>query len=399
MHRIAYVTILALALSPAATAGAQTGDDPVPEGNLSVFVLDVEGRDDNQISTETPLVALPIGLRECTTNVGVLLRIRNIPTDGSVSVLDFWRSSGTDCSMAANRSDDTQRGCENIELAGDQNTGGRSEVDLIIRADELMPGDDCTNQNGTFQLYILATGSTGSSSEVNGDFGVLEYKVDTVPPPEPTNVRARDGENQLGISWERASEENLKSHLILIDRSGCHDGTGGTDGGTDDGGTDDGGTDDGGTDGGSDMDAGALADAGLLDGGATADGGTGDGGVFEDPDGFVCRGVRPLQDIPDGFECAKEVGDTAQSASVSTFGVSIGEQVTLGVMAVDEANNTSELVTTCVTRIDTTGFCEARGGCPDTCAVRAPGGGAASGGGLAIWGLLAFILYVRRRGR
>ncbi|MFW6050223.1 MAG: MYXO-CTERM sorting domain-containing protein [Myxococcota bacterium] len=369
MHRFA--SVLALGALLAFPAGASAQDD------MTHTILSVGDRDD--LRGDEPLVLKPLSLRECQDDVAVGLRVRNIPSEATF--LDFWRSTGADCSDPDVRSDSTQTGCTVIEPEADQNTEGRSEVTLDISANDLVP---CT-ADGTFEIYALATtGSVGSTSEAL-DWVVIPVEVDTTPPSAPGDIQPLDGEGEVGATWE-VSGSNLNRHLIFINPAGCNGG------GSDDAGAP--------VDASGGLDGGSVEDAGMEpDAGTTDDGGVGTSG---DLDAFECGGTTYYGEVPAGYECAGTADGTSGSKLVAVEGLAVGQEVGVAVAAVDRADNVSEVAITCATGTDLTGFCDARGGCPDSCNCTVPGGTHGGGAGAAGLGLLVLGLTavrIRRRWR
>lgn len=376
MRRFLPIALGALSLSCWTAVPAAAQSTTLPEGNLDIRILDIGSRDPE---TNLSLDFLPINQRECAADIPISLRVRNIPP--SASVLDFWRTDTADCSDETLRSDNTRTECTPLEIAADQNTSGNQEKDIVVRASEIVPCED--GRTSSFQIFILAATAENSTGDVGQNFGRFPARVDTAAPAAPTGLAARDGEVRFEASWE-PSGETLREYFVYIDDSGCG-GTASGDGGATDGGSTDGGPTDGGT---APMDAGALP----MDGGTT----TGDGSVG----GGTTDGEVVIPEIPEfpGFTFVKSINGSADSAGISAEAYPVGSSVTLGIVAVDEAKNISEMATVCVTRIDTTGFCEARGGCPNNCSVSAPGtpeSRPATAGLVAL--VLGALLAVRRR--
>ncbi len=89
---------------------------------------------------------------------------------------------------------------------------------------------------------------------------------------------------------------------------------------------------------------------------------------------------------------------TSYEVSAADLGLAVGESAVIGVQPLDRARNPGPLAVVCVTRIETMGFCDAYGECPDDCAVVAPGAGGITLT-IALVGIAALALVVVRRRR
>jgi len=102
-----------------------------------------------------------------------------------------------------------------------------------------------------------------------------------------------------------------------------------------------------------------------------------------------------------GWTLYDTLSGDASSATVDpdSIGLMVGDEAGIGVTSVDQAGNESALSTVCVTRIETTGFCEHRGGCPNDCSVGRVGAGGAPGPSAFVLVLAAGCAILRRRRR
>jgi hypothetical protein len=373
MLRYLAALLVLLALALPARVGAQEYD---------AIIQSVEDRDAQRWRFDIP--AAFVNRRECQKDISFRLRVVFIPE--AASVLDFWWSSGDDCSRPENRSDTIRRGCEPRILQEDQFVPGQEKT-LTISMSELVNCDE--GQSGTQHIYILATNQLESTGPAEG-WLKMDIGVDTVPPAPPKDPRPRNGENSVGIAWTAAEgAQNLREHLVFAHYGGCgHIPEPAPPPPADAGTTTDGGTT--GVDGGAD---GEPEDAGMAE-----DGGTGVAAVTSALTRLVSCGSTGIEvEVPTGFECVGSVSQTSTSATVDHNRLPLGGQVAIAVSAVDLPQNPSDLAYVCATRVPTIGFCEARGGCPSACSVDAVGATRSPWGAIAGLALIALLLVVRRR--
>lgn len=250
----------------------------------------------------------------------------------SKELLDLWR--GETCNTTTARAPDS-RTCDPLSPTGvDLDISRRAEITLELGMRDLV---DCNSATGE-DVYFLAADASESTAEINNDWGVLRIRYEPDVPDKPENASGRDGENSVRITWD-ADETNSLDHYVLYGRrveGGCPGGTPSEDGTR-------------------------SEDSGLT-------------------------------------ELDSNIASSAGSASIrpSEVGAEPGDGIILAIASVDEAEQESDLAAVCVSVVPTQGFCDAYGGCPDDCAVTAPGAGrGAPPLGLAVLGLL-FLLRRRR---
>jgi hypothetical protein len=371
MLRYLAALLVVLALAVPARVGAQEFD---------AIIQSVEGREAQRWRFDIP--AAFVNRRECDKDIVMRLRVVFIPE--AASVLDFWWSSGEDCSRPEIRGDTVRRGCEPRLLSEDQFVPGQEKT-LNISMSELVECGD--GQSGMQHIYILATNQLESTGPAEAWIR-MDVGVDTVPPAPPASPRPINGENSVGIRWEpTAAAQNLREHLVFANYGGCGsipepappppaDAGTATDGGT------------------TAVDGGADPE----DAGTAEDGGTEVAAVTSALTRMVTCGDANIEvEVPTGFECVGTVGQTSSQAMVDHNRLALGESVAIAVSAVDLPRNPSDLAYTCATRVPTIGFCEARGGCPSACSVDAAGAARSPWGAGAGLGLIALLLVLRRR--
>jgi hypothetical protein len=387
-HLIALLCVTTVV--PSGYASGQEGDT----GGMTVTISDVEGRRAERRDFSSLQGA--VNIRECREDISIRIFVQDFPI-GSANILDVWRGTGVDCSTAANRSDTTVMGCDPLTLEADQTVQG-PEKRLNFNVTEVL---DCeAGQTSEFDIFFLATNQQESTAEAAASVRI-PMRIDTTPPPAPGNPRAINGQNQIGIRWAEPTGQNLRIHQVFIDPTGC------------------------GATAPPPMDAGPdPVDAGVLDaeaGDAGLDGSQDDAGT-EPPleeDAGTAMDEPIFDELPPGYsevDCGRILGvpvptgmmcllaDLAPGASSATFpvpeGLDIGDQIAVGVVAVDQAKNPSSIALTCAEVVPTIGFCEASGSCPSSCAVAAAGPRGTAPTLLATAPLLALLfLFLRRRHR
>ncbi len=396
----AAATLVALVAGPAGRAVAQS--ECGTGGSLRMCVETVDGRDGS--ANEFNLFNVPVSAAECDANVEVQFTIERIPTDRSV--LDFWRSTGTACNETSARTDATMEGCDHLALSADLDIRGPEKV-LRIPVQQLV---GCAPETtSTFTVFVLAANAAMTTEDVGTAWTSMQVKLDTRAPSAPGSLQAFSGEWAPSVSWV-SSEEGLREHRIYVNTAGC--GGDSPDGGAADGGSGDGGAgspDAGPQDGGNGDGGAGSPDAGPQDGGSgdggagspdagAQDGGAGGGGTAS-PLPAGCSRLPGAPTAPAGYRLVACVSGTATSHTLDpeALGVPVGTSFGVAVTAVDQARNESDPALTCVARVETLGFCELRGGCPQDCSCSAPGAARPSPLAVAFAALLGLLLWRRRR--
>ena len=296
-------------------------------GSLRMCVETVDGRDGS--ANEFNLFNVPISAAECDANVEVQFTIERIPTDRSV--LDFWRSTGTACNETSARSDSTMEGCEHLALSADLDIRGPEKV-LRIPVQQLV---GCAPETtSTFTVFVLAANAAMTTEDVGSAWTSMQVRLDTRAPAAPGSLEGISGEVAPSVSWV-SSEEGLREHRVYVNTAGC---------------------------------SGGSPDAGSQDGGAG-------GGGTASPLPPGCSPLPGAPAAPAGYRLVACVSGTATSYTLDpeALGVPVGTSFGVAVTAVDQARNESAPALTCVARVETQGFCELRGGCPQDCSCSSPG--------------------------
>ncbi len=296
---------------------------------MRLCVEEVEGR--NGAANEFNLYNLPVSAAECAANVQVQFTIERIPTGRSV--LDFWRSSGTACNETTPRSDATMEGCDFLNVPGDLEIRGPEKVLRVPVQDLLGCAPDTTS---TYTIFVLAANSAMSTEDVGTGWTSMQVRLDTRPPLPPESLRAQPGESAPSVSWV-SSEEGLREHRIYVDTGGC---------------------------------GAAPDDAGAGDGGTPPGGGATDSPL---PPG--CSPLPSEPSPPAGYRLvACESGTaTRHTFDPSALGIPVGARFGVAVTTIDQARNESPPAMVCLQRVETQGFCDLRGGCPQDCSCSLPG--------------------------
>jgi len=199
---------------------------------------------------------------------------------------------------------------------------------------------DCDNDpDGVYSFYGLASNTTMTTAAVPG-FGRFDMELDQTAPPAPSNVRAGSGESQVQVRWDSLERVDIFDYRVYVDEE-----------------------------------AASCSDSTFVTG---------------DP-------------VPEGvdFNQRVDVNSTSVTVNLANLGLEIGDEVPVAVTSRDFARNESVFSQFgCLTRIETSGFCdlhEADGGQCQDCSL---GGPVSRSSGL-LSGLLvaAAVWSVRRRAR
>lgn len=314
--RFASISLFVL-LAFASTANAQ---------DISILTLEITGRDEDELNLDNR----PMNAAECEdATVEITLRISGIDT--SKSVLDFWRSTGTACNEADERSTTTDRGCTHLDLGEIPLTiDGQAEKDIDIPLNELA---NCET-DGTQTIFVLAAMGAETTEDVGTEWGKFEIEVDKTPPSAPSGVRAGSGDTAITVSWDSLGM-SIFEYRVYVDAA-----------------------------------AGSCEATTLVAG----------------------------EPIPAELESTHNTPTTSSAVNAADLGLAVGQTAAVGVAAVDTARNVSVLsMTTCLTRVETSGFCERFGECEEGCSVSSARHGAAPGTSAFLLCAAAALLVVRRR--
>jgi len=196
-------------------------------------------------------------------------------------------------------------------------------------------------EDGEHTIYFLAAESAMFTGDVTS-YGSFTIQVDITPPSAPTNLSANDGENSITLTWDATADTDVDHFELYYELGGCS--------------------------------SSAL-------------------------------GMSENSEVPAGTLTV----DTNVGSSLSTYmvtpddvGLEVGGEITLGLVAVDDAYNRSVLSIACATRVTTDGFCDvyaAQTGqsCPQDCTVGAPGLPTSKGGAGLVFLVIAAASIIRRR--
>ena len=265
------------------------------------------------------------------------LTIGAIPV--GTTVLDFWR--GTGCDQVEPRTSTVTSACTYLFSLTSFMTPASQLWNDEIQVSRL---GGCTvgADNTAVDVYILAATMMRTPEVITSSFK-FSTRFDLVAPAPPTGLSAGSGSTAVPVTWTRSSG--------IINGYRVYVGT----------------------------------DATSSEGGACGGGG-------------LVAGALP----PAGARLAVTTSASGGSADLNLveLGLEVGESVSVGVTARDEALNDgvlSEIV--CVTRVETCGYLCQRGGDVSTCSA-APGTPRAAGGlGVALLSAALLLLARARRSR
>jgi hypothetical protein len=325
------------------------------------------------VDTEFPGNPIYINVDACDDTPTTLKFTATLETTGAarqVQVVEVWGGAGkgSNCdSVEARKGDNnTQSKCwlvwrsSSVIMTGTSFTADFS-ADLAFDNNERDKKCDTGVTGSTYELYFVpletqTTPGTGDAPAPLADVKGLSatFTLYTALPAAPGGVSGRDGEDEIGASWDTVNAGPTTRYTVYFDI-----GTGGSAGGGD---------------------AGAEA--------------------LECGSGKLVAGETPPP-VDDKTVFSASANSTSGSLTgLEAKGIGIGEQVAVAVATVDIAGNRSVLSSpVCVTRVETTGFWDAceSSSCKDdfeTCSVR-PGKGPR--GLFMTLGLAAGVLALGRR--
>ncbi len=255
-------------------------------------------------------VSPPLGLVECELPGPVAFRLNGLDATGTF--IDIWSGPGsTDCTPAAARNplDGT---CTALTVAADTMLSGNPvQIDLDIAMSELI---DCAGDSAGSTIWFLLANTLGSTEEVTLSVS-LPVTFDRTQPSPPTDISdPTSGDTMATISWTQAPETDIQRYDVYGD-------------------------------------PGSLADS--------------------------CDDAKAATSLVAGADFTSAgyvfLGQSTGSSTVinpADLGLETGKFATFVVISTDQALNSSVVSdVSCVSRIDTNGFCDSYGECEDCSAA------------------------------
>jgi len=210
----AIIKRIAIAMLVSAVPLLAGASPTLAQGDITVSVTDVEGRDEVPVTNE--LTNTPLNLSECEMDINITVDLREV--DASSTLIDVWRSTGNDCSDETQRSGDTAT-CISLSEVNIDIAGSTDKLGNVFGVGSLVPCED-----GTYTIYFLAADSAMSTGAVT-NYGTLDIAVDTTGPSPVTNLMAGDGESSISLTWELPTDSDI-DHLEIYGEVGtCADTT------------------------------------------------------------------------------------------------------------------------------------------------------------------------------
>jgi hypothetical protein len=147
-------------------------------------------------ASDFDLVTTPLNGTDCMS-ASMDIRLRMI--DSSASLIDVWR--GQNCNQTSQRAGMATNECVHLTLSGqDLTINSRTEIDLTeVAFAELL--DSCSLGDGDYGIWFLAA-STAMSNEEVSSYASIDIRLDTTAPMAPINIAGGRGGTQINITWE-----------------------------------------------------------------------------------------------------------------------------------------------------------------------------------------------------
>ena len=385
------LVVVAVGLTPA-----------IARGQMSVCVEALGTRSATELPPDCSMVTnIPVGIDECADNAEIRLRFDNVPS--TATLLDFWRSTGANCSQQLERdgTDDTCIYLTSIDTDDQMRFTATMDIRSLLDCEIGQPLQ-------TVDVYVLPTDMAMFRGEVTSSTK-LRMAVDTSRPDAPDDVEGGSGDTGIPVTWNIPSGD-LFEHRVYVYANGMLVG--------------DARIGDAGpaiADAGSGTDAGSGSDAGpLTDAGAPTDAGTDAGPVTADAGPIPSADAGPVTAMDAGGPTGCDVGPLAAGLLLTgepfatvgpdvsrvtlsgvDLGLAYGESAAVVVVAVDQARNASlSSAPVCIERIETRGLCDTLDCGNDGCDCRAaPGSARGDASGPFAAALAVLLVWCARRWR
>lgn len=183
-----------------------------PSAAAAQMTLTYESPDPNRLPS-VGYVAPPLGPAECALTDPVAFRLDGLDNTGTF--IDIWSGpGGTDCSTveARNPLDGT---CTSVTVTADTMLSGNpAQVDLNIPMSELI---DCGGSSGGSTIWFLLA-NTLESTEVVTLSASLAVTYDQTPPGPPTGISDTSGDSMATITWTQAADTDIQRYDVWGDR-------------------------------------------------------------------------------------------------------------------------------------------------------------------------------------
>ncbi|MET0385668.1 MAG: hypothetical protein ABW321_06900, partial [Polyangiales bacterium] len=201
---------------------SSSGGSSTTRGTFNVTISEVDGE------RWIPGNTRRINETQCRDGSKMIVGLNSLGFSvGTYPFLEVWlRTGNVDC----NTSDRItaivpENRCTQITISQqDSQLISSTFFDVEIPLSEI-----CATGDGLKSIFFLALSGQGSR-EAAQQYGVLEFNIDRVPPPSPTNLTALPGETQIKLTWSQQGVADIAATWVLVDtlEVGAPDVDGGT---------------------------------------------------------------------------------------------------------------------------------------------------------------------------